>query len=160
MQLCCICSQTLFSFAFSERREMDRVLKYINGTGRLCKGLSPVFLLFLYAVATLQIDTIHLLFEMHHPVVLHTPELEKAPCHITLYHQDRSGGCEHKTHISEKRKCSLCDSQIQNVHCFLTLEADIIQFATDPDFANRKDLPSNGFHSYSSSRAPPAYQVV
>lgn len=68
-----------------------------------------ISLLFLYFLGSSGIESIHKFF--HEEVVLHTAEDESDPCHLTLYHQQRDGSCDHTSHFVEKEKCSLCGIQ-------------------------------------------------
>ncbi|MBA4056335.1 MAG: hypothetical protein C0490_16590 [Marivirga sp.] len=130
-------------------------LKNRNIPGRFVKAFSVILLITVYFLTTSRIDSVHRFFG-HEDSTLHTPEQEQAPCHIAIYHQERSGGCEHKTHFSENDRCSLCDSQVHNTHIFLTVEVSISHFFSISDFRSTQDCLSKGFLTYSSSRAPPA----
>lgn len=126
-----------------------------NKSGRLARAFSIVLLIILYCICTCRIDSVHELFDHHAESTLHTPDQESAPCHISIYHQERSGGCEHDTHVSENDRCSLCDSQVHNAHICLAVGVQVIHFSVDSDFISTEHCPSKGFISYSPSRAPP-----
>lgn len=124
-------------------------------SGRFTRAFSVILLIVLYSLAAFRIDSVHCLFAQHEASTLHSPEQEQAPCHIAIYHHDRSGGCEHKTHVSENDNCSLCDSQVHNAHIFLTIDVSIYRSFATSHFNDIQDSLSKGFISYSSSRAPP-----
>lgn len=76
---------------------------------KLLKGSFVISLLLLYFLGSSRIESFHKFF--HEDVVLHTAQDESDPCHLTLYHQQRDGGCDHTSHFVEEEKCSFCDIQ-------------------------------------------------
>jgi len=79
---------------------------------QLLKISLMISLVFLYFIGSSRIESIHKIF--HKDVVLHTATDESDPCHLTLYHQQRDGGCEHTSHFVEKERCSLCGIQFHS----------------------------------------------
>ncbi len=71
-----------------------------------------ISLLFLYFLGSSRIESLHKLF--HKEEVAHSSLDESDPCHITLYHQQRDGGCDHTSHFVKEDKCSLCDIQFNS----------------------------------------------
>jgi len=61
-------------------------------SGEVVRAFSVILLVILYCLATLRLDSVRRLFGHHEDATLHTPEQEEAPCHIAIYHQERSGG--------------------------------------------------------------------
>jgi hypothetical protein len=69
------------------------------------QAFAVFLLLLIYSAGSVQLETLHTLFHEHDE--LHTSELEKDPCHRAVYHHEKEG-CEHKSHVTEQKKCSLC----------------------------------------------------
>ncbi len=80
----------------------------------LLKGWAVISLLFLYLLGSFNVESFHSLFHQHEATVLHTEQNEADHCHITLYHQERDGGCNHDSHLVNEEKCSICDVQLNN----------------------------------------------
>jgi hypothetical protein len=70
-------------------------------------SLSGVLLLILYTGGNVQIESFHQLFHAYEKD-LHSFEQEKDPCHRAIYHEAQKNGCDHKTHLTEVKKCPLC----------------------------------------------------
>src|SRR5688500_9084789 len=64
-------------------------------------------LLFLYVAGNVQFESFHQIF---HAVedISHSIQEEQDPCHRTIYHDSKSEGCEHETHITAVKNCPLC----------------------------------------------------
>jgi hypothetical protein len=72
------------------------------------KAWSGILLLIFYFFGS-HLQQIHTsLHSEHHQRVLHSPQQENDPCHRNLFHHEKNA-CEHKTHISNSEKCSLCE---------------------------------------------------
>ena len=81
-------------------------LKKIVGT--LGRGF-VLFLLLVYTVSSLKLNSVHQLFHEEEIAELHSIEKENDPCHKNIYHQQKQSGCEHKSHITGSTKCPLCE---------------------------------------------------
>lgn len=92
--------------------EMRSSSKFGQNIFQLLKSSMVIFLLFLYFLGSSGIEFPHKFF---HEDVLHTAQDESDPCHLTLYHQQRDGGCEHTSHFVEEGTCALCDIQFQSI---------------------------------------------
>ncbi len=95
-------------------------------------------------------------FLSHHPLPdQHAAEVENDPCHISLYHQERDGGCEHDTHLVAIEKCAFCHLAFQSLHFFtLPLQAD--NFVKVTDLHPTDDhFGSSAAERPLSARAPP-----
>lgn len=80
-------------------------------------GTFPVLLLvLLYLIGSVQLESFHSLLHANEEVALHSSDNELDPCHIGIYHQERDGGCAHKTHVSSKHTCSLCSGIFHTDH--------------------------------------------
>ena len=122
----------------------------------LLKAYAVVLFLLLYLFGSSRIESFHGLFFLHSPPELHASEQEADPCHRNIYHQERSGACEHSTHIIDNHKCSVCDSQCQAVQILENALIDIpVSFTVKCNTAVRY-FAARGFYSDSPSRAPPA----
>src|SRR5687768_3884616 len=106
----------------------------IRKTGyKLLRTCSVLALLFLYILGSVEIESLHSFSHEQEFSQLHSSENEANPCHISVYHEQGSQGCEHLTHITKSDKCSLCDSQLHNAHVLLNVHFDIDSFSTlDP----------------------------
>lgn len=72
------------------------------------KTCSGILLLIFYVFGS-HVQEIHRsLHSDHQQSVLHYPQQEEDPCHRNLFHHEKNA-CEHKTHISNSEKCSLCE---------------------------------------------------
>lgn len=107
-----------------------------------------------YLLGSLSFESLHKLVA-DHPVIEHTQEHEQDPCHITLFHDERAGGCEHTTHVAEADNCTLCD------HSLPVLLALLPEVLATPvcitDVAETKIITNSkeGVTHYTSGRAPP-----
>jgi cell division protein FtsL len=78
----------------------------------LAKGLT-LLLLVLYAIGSLQIESFHRLLHAHDEAALHSPEQEENDCHRLVFHNQSKGDCKHKSHVTELKKCPLCQITVQ-----------------------------------------------
>jgi hypothetical protein len=72
------------------------------------KAFSAIILLLLYGIGNIPVELIHQFVHAHETIVAHTDEQEKDPCHVTIYHANRDGSCDHETHLTKVEKCNLC----------------------------------------------------
>jgi hypothetical protein len=122
---------------------------------RPLRACSVLALLFLYILGSVEIESLHNFSHEKEFSQLHSAESEADPCHLTVYHDQPSAICEHPTHVTRKDTCSLCDSQLHNVHIFLSVHFYIDSFSiTDPS-AQEDPRSIEGFFSYLPGRAPP-----
>lgn len=75
---------------------------------------SVLFLLSLYVVGTVEIESFHSLIHDSH-AELHSPEKEKDACHQSIYHQAEED-CGHKSHLIEVNKCPFCQVSAPSFH--------------------------------------------
>jgi len=71
------------------------------------KTFAGLLLLLLYFTANVQVESFHRVFHSLEKA-LHSLEQEKDPCHRAIYHEVKNEGCDHKTHVTAIKKCSLC----------------------------------------------------
>lgn len=69
---------------------------------------SFVLLLSAYLASTIELKGLHSFFHEHEQQALHSAAHEKDSCHRTIYHQEKSSGCHHKSHLTEYKKCAFC----------------------------------------------------
>jgi len=118
------------------------------------KSLFGVILLFLYIAGNVEVDSFHQLFHAYEKE-LHSSEQEKDPCHRAIYHDSKKDGCDHKTHLTEIKKCPLCHvvpHNEQNIAAGHSHEGHFLQDA----FNNAFYLSQSGeIFSDLSVRGPP-----
>ena len=119
------------------------------------KAYAVVLFLFLYLLGSSRIESFHELFVQHNPPELHASEQEADPCHRNIYHQERSSDCKHSTHIVDSHKCPVCDSQCHSAQVLENALISIPVFFGFTSLTFTRSSASEGFYSYSSSRAPP-----
>ena len=133
---------------------MNRIKK--NGIiSRLGLAALPLLFLFLYLAGTVQVESLHHLVHPDDFVTLHSPEQERDTCHQSIYHAGLNHGCEHKSHLSEFKKCSICDYAAHSPHLFTLSNIDLSapNEGVFVDHYNHSDVDKVSFHQ--SSRAPP-----
>jgi len=120
-------------------------------------SLACLSLLFLavYLIGSIQVDSIHHLVHPDDHVILHSPEQEKDTCHQSIYHAGLNHGCEHKSHLSEFKKCTLCDYANHSVHLFSIHAVNLPNTLNNSaeEYYILSETKATLF--YSSSRAPP-----
>lgn len=129
-----------------------KIAKATNGFLKTCY---VILLLFPYLLASSNINSFHDLVHTHPTSELHATVDESDPCHISVYHQGRWGGCDHDTHLINEDKCSLCDSELTSTHVLFGFTVIINSFSALNNESDINPLSFKGFYSYSSSRAPP-----
>jgi len=97
-------------------------------------------------------------YEMHRTshAEVHTKEVEKDPCHRSLYHQDKQAGCAHNSHYSKSDDCSLCDFIVSSRVIALPNLSFETEFVSDPGNTALAREVYQTDRSGLSSRAPPA----
>ena len=83
-----------------KRKGMQRV-------GNRLRTTAAFLLLLLYVAGNVQMENFHHVFHSIEKA-LHSSEQEKDPCHRAIYHDSEAQGCDHKTHVTEVKKCPLC----------------------------------------------------
>ena len=68
---------------------------------------SVLLLVFLYVAGNVQVESFHKIFHSFEQA-LHSFDQENDPCHRAIYHDSKQDGCDHKTHVTEVKKCPLC----------------------------------------------------
>lgn len=121
---------------------------------RLAKRWTVVSLLLLYALGSSNFQFFHSLLHEHLATELHTDQNEADPCHITLYHQDRDGGCDHDSHIVKHESCSLCHAQVPPAQI---VEASLVPLprTCSLHYFNLIAVYTEGIDFQPSGRAPP-----
>jgi hypothetical protein len=102
----CLCCIPLFN---------DQVIRKKNNKAYFptcVKTWSGILLLIFYLLASHVQDIHRSLHKEHQQSVLHSPQQEEDPCHRNLFHHEENT-CEHKTHISNAERCSLCEWVIE-----------------------------------------------
>lgn len=122
---------------------------------RLLKAGSVVLLLFVYLLGSNHIESFHSLFHEHHYSQFHADKNESDPCHISLFHQVQSGGCDHSAHFTEEDKCSLCDSQVNNSHILISNVVSLPPLFSEVAYIGSLPKCITGILIYASGRAPP-----
>ena len=111
--------------------------------------------LFLYFVGSVEVESLHEISHDNDQTEVHTVEAEADPCHITVYHRERSGSCEHPTHVSKSSKCSFCDIQLHSSHLVFCFEIELSQLTLSSFTSHsEQDLVSEPL-PYLKGRAPP-----
>jgi ferredoxin len=123
---------------------------------KLFRQICWVLLLALYAAASLKVDSFHELFHAQEIKELHSAEQESNPCHKSVYHQQTENGCEHKSHITENTKCSLCEFNVTPDQLADELAAESEAKTVQPKQTVWLDAEPASVNISLSSRAPPA----
>ena len=125
--------------------------------GNLGLAALPLLLLFLYLGASVQVETLHHLTHPDDDIALHSPENERDTCHQSIYHSGLNAGCEHKSHLSEFKKCPLCQYATHAVHLYPTqsFERALTYQAVFED--TNITGKAGGVSINRTSRAPPVY---
>jgi len=84
-----------------------RKAKASNGFLQRIKTFSVTLLLLLYVAGNVQVETFHAFFHSLEKAA-HSSEQERDPCHRAIYHDSKTEGCDHKTHLTAVKKCPLC----------------------------------------------------
>jgi hypothetical protein len=85
----------------------------------------------------------------------HSAEAESDPCHISAYHKERAGGCEHRTHLDVDQSCMLCDVQAPCAQALLSVASFVtINFAEACHPAAHLTCPDRPVY-FHSDRGPP-----
>lgn len=112
-------------------------------------------MLFLYLLANLQLEGLHESLH-HYNHELHSVSNEADPCHVTVYHSERQGGCEHDSHFTKDTHCPICDSQVQHsVQITITKE---VEATFNSPVEHSETVPSSvteSFIALAKGRAPP-----
>jgi hypothetical protein len=87
------------------------------------KVFSAITLLLLYGIGNIPVELIHEFVHTHYTIVAHTIEQEKDPCHVSIYHANSDGSCDHETHLTKVEKCNLCHLLFHNDHVALSSSA-------------------------------------
>jgi hypothetical protein len=81
------------------------------------KASTGFFMLLLYCLQFFSTEFLHDLLHQHPEAeVVHSTNLEKDPCHLSIYHPEKGDGCEHKSHITKKIKCSFTHPSVVSKH--------------------------------------------
>lgn len=118
-------------------------------------SLMTLSLLPIYTASTIRLDSIHQLFHAENITELHTAEKETDPCHKNIYHQQKSKGCEHKSHITQSTKCPFCEHSA-NSKTILDEQTTLSHFVTQDvliEFFQETD--HSYFNSEITGRSPP-----
>lgn len=124
-------------------------------TSQLTKGWAVIALLFLYLLGSANVESCHSFFHRHEASVIHTEQNETDPCHITLYHQERDGGCHHDSHFVNEEKCSLCHVQLYNAQVEEVGAITLLDTFCVVSFSDCLELYIAVINFESPGRAPP-----
>ena len=116
----------------------------------------PLLLLVLYIAGSVEIDSLHHLVHADDHISLHSPEHEKDTCHQSIYHAGLNQGCNHPSHLSEKKECSVCDYANHSVHLFSFSVFNLSPTQNDVAADQYIALEQTPFSFYEDSRGPPA----
>lgn len=85
----------------------------------------------------------------------HSAEAEADPCHISAYHKERAGGCEHRMHLDVDQSCKLCDVQAPCAQALLSVASLVtIDFAAAHNPAEHHAFVVRTVYSH-ADRGPP-----
>lgn len=125
----------------------------------LSKAIKPLMatsLAICYLIGSGNLEVFHKIFHEHESTELHTPEIENDLCHVSVYHQDRSDGCDHRTHLVKNSKCSLAHAYVQNLHVLLRNTVSLTPTIFRLPLGNSDHALIETPIIFSSGRAPPA----
>ena len=71
------------------------------------KTFAAGLLLLLYIGGNVQVESFHQFFHSLEKAI-HSSDAENDPCHRAIYHEAKTDGCDHKTHVTAIKKCPLC----------------------------------------------------
>jgi len=114
-----------------------------------------VVLALLYTAGSLQIDSLHRLIHRHSERGNHTPEQEQNACHRVVYHNQLQGACEHPTHLSESKKCPLCQGTPVTAALITTTQSSVHIPACCALIADAESSIAQRDHFLLPPRAPP-----
>jgi hypothetical protein len=118
------------------------------------KAFAVPLLLFLYIAGNVQFESFHQIFHSFEEIS-HSIQEEQDPCHRTIYHDSKSEGCDHETHITAVKNCPLCHVVPFNEQHLSTSNSFISIFS--PDLFH--DYESEGNSAYPlidlPTRGPP-----
>lgn len=78
----------------------------LTGYGRsYWRSVIAVWLLVIYAAGTISVDLLHHVVHDDTHSESHSEVAEQDPCHTTLFHNNKTTGCDHKTHVTAPPKC-------------------------------------------------------
>lgn len=120
------------------------------------KASAACALAIFYLIGSANVEVFHKIFHEHESPELHTAEIENDPCHVSVYHQERSEGCDHRTHLVKKSKCSLADSYAQNPQVLVRNTVSLARPVFHLDLGNSDHVLIEVLSTMSSGRAPPA----
>ncbi|HEX5167946.1 MAG TPA: hypothetical protein VFW11_02145 [Cyclobacteriaceae bacterium] len=126
-----------------------------NQLSRFSLAGLPVLFLFLYMAGSVEVDSFHNLVHPDDYFVLHSPAQEKDTCHLSIYHPGLNQGCEHKSHLIESKKCSLCQYATHTLHLFTVSPVRLAALQNDPTSDHYNNLQVDPIFLHLSSRAPP-----
>lgn len=79
-----------------------------NRTRDALKTICGILLLTLFVAGNTSFGIFHQFFHGQETAVTHSPEQEKDPCHLAIYHFETESLCEHPSHLSGSEKCDQC----------------------------------------------------
>lgn len=130
----------------------NKTIHIVARASRVCLALIVAIA---YLLGSVSFEALHKLIAGHSQTIAHTQEQEQDPCHITLFHQERTGGCEHTTHIVEIDNCTLCDHSLP---ALLALLPEVLSTPTQYTNHTVTEVLSTSKEAvtlYTSGRAPP-----
>lgn len=128
-----------------------KAIRILFQASRITLALAMVLV---YLLSSVSFESLHQLVT-DHPVIEHTLEHEQDPCHITLFHDERAGGCEHTTHVAEVDTCTLCDHSLPVLLALLPEALPTPAFSSDTMETDIITKSKKGVTLYITGRAPP-----
>jgi len=120
---------------------------------RLLKYSLVISLLLLYFIGSSRIESFHKLF--HENESVHSAQVERDPCHIKVFHQQKDGGCDHTSHYVKEDKCALCDIQFHS-NTLAEVEIIVLPFTFNTVCTpNSSAISIEGVSYQFEGRAPP-----
>ncbi|MFZ6000988.1 MAG: hypothetical protein ACOYW3_10795 [Bacteroidota bacterium] len=129
-----------------------RMLKKLRGG---LARLLTFFLLALYAVGSLQVESFHRLLHGHDDIALHSVEQEQNDCHRAVFHNQAKGDCKHKSHVTENKKCPLCQISTQQLHVVISYSHETFSLASEESSSYLQVFTPQSDTKWRADRAPP-----
>jgi hypothetical protein len=120
-------------------------------------GALTIFLLVLYVVGSLQVESFHRLLHGHDEAALHSPEQEESDCHRLVYHNQSKGDCKHDSHVTENKKCPLCQISVQQLHIAVDIDHKLFTSPIQKPASDFSETLLTATLPKGAARAPPFF---
>jgi hypothetical protein len=131
------------------------IKKTIFSAKKALSRAATIALLALYAVGSLQVESFHRLIHGHDEAALHSPEQEKNDCHRLIFHNISEGSCHHKSHVTELKKCPLCQITVQQLHVTTHERFSFVPSNSSVTYEWLTPATFSGCRTHLRARAPP-----